>query len=77
MLDKAENRINVDGVYLPDKFGDIDFSSGVQFASVYDVKRSFYHPVKFGVKNGIGKNVFKNVVMEYSKQYMKYLQTTA
>eukprot|EP00794_Sanderia_malayensis_P003181 gene3181-3652_t len=72
MLDRKENRANIDGIYLPDKFGDVDFSDGVSLASVYSTTKSLYHPVKLS-SNGIGLNIFKNIAMEYGRLYLKYL----
>ncbi len=73
MLDKKENRVNINGVYLPDMFGDVDFSNGVSLAKVYSIERSLYHPVKIS-DEGISKNIFKNVAMEYGKLYLKYMK---
>ncbi len=69
MLDKKENVVNIDGIYLPDTYGDIDFSDGTLLAKVYSVSKSLYHPVKFST-GGIGINLLKNVALQYGKLYL-------
>lgn len=66
ILDKKRNRVNLDGMYLPDTFGDKDFQDGIDFVKSYDIDRTFYHPVKLSVK-GAALNIFKNVIMKYSR----------
>ena len=70
MLDKNENRVNLDGVYLPDLYGDADFSDGVLLSKIYNPKKSFYHPVKLSV-HGKGLQLFNTTVRNESKKYLK------
>ncbi len=69
MLDGKENVVNVDGVYLPDVFGELDFSDGTMLAKVYSSSKSLYHPVKLSA-GGIGVNLFR-VAMDYGKLFLK------
>ena len=50
MLDDDKNKINVNGVYLPEKYlGTMDFANGTVFWKTYTTKLSFIHPLKLGV----------------------------
>ena len=75
MLDEKKNIVNLDGVYLPDLYGDIDFSDGIMLSKVYDTKRSFYHPVKFSA-HGKALNLFNSLVVKESEHYLaRYIDT--
>eukprot|EP00795_Rhopilema_esculentum_P014152 gene14152-5153_t len=76
MLDAKNKIVNLDGAYLPDIYGDIDFSDGNIFADNYDTKRSFYHPVKLSVE-GRALSLFKNTIMRNSIQCVKNLARNA
>ena len=69
MMDKQENRLNLDGLYMPDKFGFENFDSGVRFAEAYSLRQMFIHPVKIA-KAQLIRNLFKNVLTVYGKLYL-------
>ena len=70
MLDEKKNIVNLDGVYLPDLYGDVDFSDGKIVSKIYDTKKSFYHPVKLSVP-GEALELFKNVAIKMSESCLK------
>lgn len=73
MLDKKENIVNLDGVYLPDLYGDVDFSDGNILSNVYDTTKSFYHPVKLSLRSR-ALNLFNDIVMKESEKCLaRYL----
>ena len=70
MMDKQENRLNLDGLYMPDKLGFEDFSNGVRFAEEYSLYQMFIHPVKIA-RAPLIRNLLKNVLTLYGKLYLK------
>ena len=76
MLDKGDNIVNLDGVYLPDIYGDIDFSDGKIVSNIYDTAKSFYHPVKLSVE-GRALDLFNDVVKKESEKCLaRYLESS-
>lgn len=60
------------GVYLPDKYGSIDFADGKLVWKNYDTDINFIHPVKFHGEVARGnRKKLKGAIMRYSKQFTK------
>lgn len=60
------------GIYLPDKYGSIDFSDGELVWKEYDTDINFIHPVKFeGDVAKRNREKLKGDIMNYSRQFVK------